>query len=145
MRRIVWVLASVLLVVLSLGSDVPKEYDGATENGNLQGTWQVIAVELPSQGRHWKAGWVQTFRDGKCWPADGIWLSVGTYTTDASHKPARMETTDLEGQDQGRIRKYIYRIDGDSLRIAWEDERETYPETFDGDDVFVITLKRMKR
>src|SRR5262249_10775996 len=31
MRRIVWLLAVVLLVVASLGSDSPKGYDGATE------------------------------------------------------------------------------------------------------------------
>jgi hypothetical protein len=52
MRRIVCLLAA-LLVLPSLGSDSPKEYDGTTAwDDGLQGTWE--AVEGVQVGRQIK-------------------------------------------------------------------------------------------
>jgi hypothetical protein len=46
MRRTVILLMGVLLSVMALGSDSPKEYDDKTEVKTLEGSWQQVAVEM---------------------------------------------------------------------------------------------------
>src|SRR5262245_27862133 len=45
MRRTVCLLAIALLVLPSLGSDAPKEYDGTTKRDDVQGTWEFVGFE----------------------------------------------------------------------------------------------------
>jgi hypothetical protein len=43
MRRIVCLLAGVLLVALGSGSDAPKEYDGSIDADDIQGAWELTS------------------------------------------------------------------------------------------------------
>src|SRR5262249_52284330 len=65
MRRIVCLLAGVLLVVPSLGSDAPKEYDGATERDELEGTWELVGIECRPVQEGPSNQCVVTFRGGR--------------------------------------------------------------------------------
>jgi uncharacterized protein (TIGR03067 family) len=123
MSRIVCLLASVLLIAPSLGSDEPRGYDDAMlREDELQGDWHTADHE-----------WDLTLRGGK-WVANlNGFAGVGTYTTDAGRRPAHL--------DFGGI-KYIYQVEGDTLRIAWMPERGDRPRNFDAAGVVVTTYMR---
>lgn len=53
MRRLLLPFA-VLLVLASLGSDSPKEYDDETAIAGLDGTWQAVDCIRCVAGRSWK-------------------------------------------------------------------------------------------
>src|SRR5689334_19381814 len=111
MRRMIWLLAGVLLVVPSLGSDSPKGYDGATiQEDDLQGEWRTV-------NRDWTADRQSpdlTFRGGKYVAAVGGFAEVGTYTIDTSRRPAHLNQTTVS-RFGPLYRNCIYRIDGDTL------------------------------
>jgi uncharacterized protein (TIGR03067 family) len=142
-RRIVWLVAGVLLVVPSLGSDAPKDTDGATEADELRGTWQIVAAEF--KGIRLTAAGVLIYRDGKYGPVNSRGSWAGTYTTDASRKPAHLDQTDSQGEDKGRTRKYIYRVNGDTLQIANTPDGHVRPKSFDENGICVCTYKRVKQ
>jgi uncharacterized protein (TIGR03067 family) len=140
-RRIVWLVAVPLLVAPSLGSDAPKDYDGATQADELEGTWRLVAVEYDG-GRGIPAVVTITYRGRNFTEVDG---TTGTFTTDVRRKPAHLDSTATTGYWAGRTVKGIYQRDCDTLRIAfhlWGDER---PTNFDEKrDLLVQTWKRMK-
>jgi uncharacterized protein (TIGR03067 family) len=142
--RRVWLLAGVLLVVPSLGSDVRKEYDGATARDELEGTWLMVSVEyevlLPF------AASIKTYCGGRWeWPVADETFS-GTYTTDAGSKPARLDETNLGGTAKGETIRYIYERDGDSLRLGYFPRRgSARPNGFDAKGLLIINYKRVKK
>src|SRR5437868_2823048 len=110
MRRIVCLLVGVLLVVPSLGSDSPKDYDGTTEQDDLQGTWQLVGASLRC---------VMTNRGGtfSCEYSSGEKVG-GSYRIDPAHSPPRLDWTPANGGYRGKRAFMIYQIDGDTLRVA---------------------------
>jgi uncharacterized protein (TIGR03067 family) len=144
MRQIVCLLAA-LLVLPSLGSDSPKEYDGATESDGIEGTWQAVSVEN-SGGRYpTPAEWRMTFRAGKfTWTGGGL-HPQGSYKVDAGKQPAWVDMTYQPKGDP--TWNNIYRIDGDTLKIAWTLGNGERPQSFDIDGDrrrSVSTFKRVK-
>jgi uncharacterized protein (TIGR03067 family) len=140
MRRTVLLLAGVLLVAASLGSDAPKEYDGATEN-EIEGTWRIVAVDLDGRRLREEAPWGKlTFRAGRWQFSAENGVVAASYTTDASCRPAHLDV--IYDSD---TRKFVYRIDGNTLRMAeaqnWGDPR---PRSIDGKGIIVHTYKRVK-
>src|SRR5262245_631196 len=111
MRRIACLLAVLLLVLPSLGSDAPKEYDEtvAWEDG-LQGSWLLVGQEFNGKPVDFVES-VQTFRNGKYTTKDKHGSVAGTYTIDASQKPAHLDEVPSEGPDYGRRRKTVYQLD----------------------------------
>jgi len=144
MRRFVCLLAGVLLVVPSLGSDAPKKYDGATVD-ELEGTWQMVAVDdgggpgaLPPVG-------TQTFRAGTWARSFGGSTDTGTYTTDTSHVPAYLTETYFDQDGKAWTLYYIFRIDGDTLKIARYGRWKPRPKRFDEENLFTVVWRRVKK
>jgi uncharacterized protein (TIGR03067 family) len=145
MRRIVYLLAGGLLVVPSLGSDAPKEFGDAAEPDELQGMWALVlqvydhrqAIAPAVEGSE-----VETFRAGR-WEKDDPERSV-TYRADASRLPAHLDAPFPPGHRQQGMMRYIYRRDGDTLRIAFGDDLSIRPRSFDDPGIFVSTYKRVK-
>jgi len=151
MRRTVLLLAGVLLCVVALGSDSPKEYDDATmQVDELQGTWRLVGCEF--DGRKAAAPYpeVLTFCNGtythKYYEHD---THSGSYRIDPTHKPQHLDRIASSGSLKGRTCRDIFQIDGDTLRIAnmsdqlLNDKRR--PQGFNDDNVFVLVYKRVRK
>ena len=149
MRRIVWLLAGVLLVMLSVGSDSPREYsDGATEVDELQGTWQWTGDEFNGRKVETRLQEVLTFRNANYTSkySDGDTFR-GSYRLDPTRKPPHLDEVPSNGPYQGQTVKYIYQLDRDTLRIAFmaaEDDMRR-PQGFNDKGVYVETYKRVKK
>ena len=149
MRRIVWLLAGVLLVMLSLGSDSPRGYsDGATEADELQGTWQWIGDEFNGRKVETKLREVLTFRNGTYTShySDGDTFR-GSYRLDPTRKPPHLDEVPSNGPYQGQTVKYIYHLDCDTLRIAFMAAKDDMrrPQGINDKGVYVETYKRVKK
>jgi len=149
MRRFVCLLAGVLLVMPTLGSDTLREYDGeAVWDDGLQGTWQFVEGRSSGEIKILVPGGpvVRTFRRGRWeYRLNGELESEGVYATDTSRNPAYLdETTMAEGQAAGKTRKLLYRIDGDTLRTAISSDGSERPDRFD-ESLYIVTWKRVKK
>jgi len=92
MRRTILLLAGVLLCVVALGSDSPKEYDDRTVYCGIEGTWQLAKVELGGRNEEPACQSVMSFHAGT-WElkeSDGGWYK-GTYCTDSTQKPPHLD------------------------------------------------------
>ena len=146
MRQTILVLAGVLLCVVALGSDSPKEYDDRTEAQDIQGTWELTEIELQGEKVKSDSQEMMTFR-GESFTANSQSLGIhrGNYRTYLTHKPYHLDLSYTDGDTKGPTLKLIFQIDGEMLRIA-----ETYlpndkqrPQGFNG-AVEVWTYKRVK-
>jgi uncharacterized protein (TIGR03067 family) len=147
MRRIVCLLAGVLLVVPSLGSDAPKEYDGVTDDTGLEGSWQQVgAVKNRDTTMEMSSAYVWTYRNGKVTlHLDGILTAEDSYTVDASFRPARMDCVKTDGEFKGKRWRHIYRIEGGTLWIAYGKFGGERPRSFEDADGYVGIYKRVKK
>src|SRR5437016_5373478 len=113
-RRIVCLVAGVLLVALMLGSDAPTEYDGATvQKDELEGAWRAVAVETDGSRLRTKVPTELTFRAGRWQISDRNTVGTGSYAAEAGRRPGQLDMTTATDTN-----KYLYRIDGDTLRMA---------------------------
>jgi uncharacterized protein (TIGR03067 family) len=143
MRRTILLLAGVLLSAVALGSDSPKEYDDAMQVDKLEGTWEpVSAANFQVVFTYWNS--VTTFGAWRWNYQCGRESYSGTYKIDASHKPAFLDETSLDGSAKGATRLYIYERNGDTLRLGWSPNGDR-PKNFDNVDLPVITYKRVKK
>jgi uncharacterized protein (TIGR03067 family) len=147
MRRL-FLLFAVLFVVPLSGSDSPKEYDDRTETIGIEGTWRLTEVEYGGQKRKTdlpKA--MLTYRSGT-YTANytGGDTFRGSYRIAPTRKPSHLDQLPSNGSDQGQTIKFIYQIDGDTLRIAriMSAFTTSRPQGFDDDHIFVVTYKRVK-
>jgi uncharacterized protein (TIGR03067 family) len=139
MLRTVLLLAGVLVCVVALGSDSPKEYDDATmQVDELQGTWQGVAVEI--DGSRARAPKELAFRSGAWQISEAGPLPLGRYMTEAGRKPAHL---DMRGANE--TVEYIYRIDGETLRMARTKNGTPRPKSFDDKDLVTFTFKRVRK
>jgi len=131
-------LPAVLLVASLVGYDAPKGYDGATEKHALAGSWRYVCYEVG--GRRAKGYGTKTYRQrSSVYECDGH-VVEGTFAAGADWLD---ETFPQEG---GRVLKCIYRIDGDTLRIAYKvSGRGERPRGFDDmQDLAIDYYKRVK-
>ncbi len=145
MRRIISLLVSSLLVVPSLGSDAPREYDDRTERDELQGAWQQIGA-VWNGDITWVEGCVWTYRNGKVTAHyNGVLITENLYWVDASVRPARMDSIERVGDDKGKTWRHIYRIEGDVLWKANGLPGGAYPRSFEDKDTSIGIYKRVKK
>jgi uncharacterized protein (TIGR03067 family) len=141
MRRLFPLLA-VLFVVLLFGFDSPKEYDDKTEYAvGIEGAWRWTEIEDAGGRRKLDDGTVYTFHNGVVTIDRGSgnqWRAP--YRIDHSSNPPHLDFI-LNG---GRTYKFIYRIDGDTLRIASNGYDWSRPKGFDDKYVGVQIFKRVK-
>ena len=145
MCRTVCLLAVALLALPSPGSDSPKGYDGAAEADDIQGTWELIAIECNLETISHREC-VATYRGGTHTVSYGhrdaiIW----SYRLDTTHKPAHLDWVMPTGEFAGWTTECIYQIDGDMLRIAFNNGDDgKRPRGFDEAELFVTIYKRVK-
>jgi uncharacterized protein (TIGR03067 family) len=138
MRR-VSLLFAFLFVVLLLGFDSLKEYDGRMEDTNrLEGKWKLIQVvrdgiTLDDPSRE------VTYRCGTYSGIHGKYPYQGKYRIDCTHKPHHLD----EIQTPDITIKEIYQIDGDTLTIAHMMGTKR-PQRFKDEGAWVETYKRVK-
>lgn len=139
-------LLGVLTVVLLLAADSPKEYDDTTlQTDDLPGAWHLIAAErngLPFPF----APIVETYHGGKFTTTDvtGMVTDEGIYKIDSRHRPGHLEETSLTAQ-KGRTYLYIYRLEGEFLKIGYKGNCSVRPTSFEEPGINIITFKREKK
>jgi uncharacterized protein (TIGR03067 family) len=141
MRRIVCLVAGVLLVAPSLGSDAPKEYDGTAEADAIAGTWKPTRLLTSGESfdAEWMFGEMMTCRSGTYFVGDTL---RGSYRTDPRALPAHLDRTPSHGPCEGRTIRCIYRLEGDTLTVAFRGDGKR-PTEFD-DATATLTFKRVK-
>lgn len=142
MRRVRLVLL-VLVVLPQLGSASPKEYDDHTKPIGLEGTWQIVSINIAGQHSIVTKRCVQTFHAGKwSYSEDGGFSAEGTNTTDNRRTPAFLDETRTE--PSSRTMKCIYRIEGAMLRTAFRDANDgERPTRFGEEGIHIINWKRV--
>jgi hypothetical protein len=101
-------LLAALLVLPLLGSDSPKEYNCATEERSIEGTWEFICneyngVEFPRNIRC-----VKTFHLGIYTARFGHGETMrGTYRLDPAHKPPLLDECPSSDEYGGKIFHFI--------------------------------------
>ena len=139
-------LLAALLVLPLLGSDSPKEYDDKVEVAGIEGTWQMVDISDAGQKREpGVERCIQIFRGGKwSYSEAGRPSTAGTYTTDKTRVPAFLDES--YGTSLEEARKYIYRIEGDTLRTAFRNANEgERPTSFDEPRLYIMTWKRLAK
>jgi uncharacterized protein (TIGR03067 family) len=135
------VLAGALLLA---GADSSREFDGATQLDEIQGSWREVPAERNGKPVRGKSKIVVTF-DGVnvTYRFDKQIANKGTYRVDSSRRPGRLDEIFVDGLNRGSSFKNIYRIDGNKLRIAYTDDGSSYPESFETAP-FVDTYERVR-
>jgi uncharacterized protein (TIGR03067 family) len=124
----------------------------------LQGTWKTVASESEGQKIEATGGGVAmptVTIDGDQYlvnypqsQSKGRKLSGTTIKIDPSKKPKTIDFTKADGSDEGKPSKGIYQLDGDTLRICFnpdkDGERPTEVATKSGSRVRYVVLKRGK-
>jgi len=148
MRRFVCLLAGVLVVVPSLGSDSPREYDGATEMDGIEGTWRFVSAERIGGDVIWAGPPILTFRGGRyVGLRDGRTVERGAYGVDNRQTPRHFDRFPESGPNRGLTLRYIYRVDGDTLKIAETSSpglNVERPTGFTQNDVTILTWQRVR-
>jgi len=141
MRRFVCLLAGVLLVVPSLGSDDPKGYDGAVVwDDALQGEWRHVGYMLNGNVIKEEGG-VWTYRNGKeTISQDGRQLSERRYVVHPSSRLGRMDCVETSGKTW----RSIYRIEGDNLLMSSGPLGGERPRSLEDKNLWVFVFKRVK-
>jgi len=141
--------ALALFVAPLLGSDSPTGYDGATVVADeaLQGTWGRVRVERNGQ-LLMTPYVVVTFR-GRTWEEKtGGHVRRGIFTVDPSRNPRRLDLVHPD-DPPGTVRKFIYQVNGDTLRVAYTWRLGEPPAAFNEPDdeagVYVATYRRAKK
>jgi uncharacterized protein (TIGR03067 family) len=139
-------LLAVLFVLPLLGSDSSKEYDDKVELDDVHGSWRLVTTAR--DGQVWNApdGQYLTFRNNRYeWTQPGF-CPAGDYHIDTHQRPAPVDMTRTNGPEAERVtRRYIYRIDGDTLTAAGSEDHREPPSAFSGAGVTIFTYKRVKK
>jgi len=155
MRRMGWFLGGVLLAVVAVGSDSPKDYNGRVQVVNpLQGKWRFLKLEMTNinggkiictapawadvvfQDERYVWGWGDQY--------SRLTSSQGICTFDPGKNPEHLDLTDRTGALAGTTRRCIYRFDGETLQIVSRTHHpDIRPTSFEG-PVTIYTLKRAK-
>jgi uncharacterized protein (TIGR03067 family) len=135
-----------LFVVPLLGSDSPKEYDDKAEIVGIEGTWRFSELEHNGEKVDLVTRWVTTYRGGTYTTNYGHGDTVrGCYRIDPTRNPPHLDRLPSSGPCKGETNKFIYQIDGDTLRVAGFYLIELpRPQGFNDDDISIWTYKRVK-
>jgi uncharacterized protein (TIGR03067 family) len=142
----VTLLVGVLLTVAVLGSDSPKGYDDTTDSGGIEGKWQLLEVEWKGEKTQLAFQVVITLR-GRTLTYDSTHdLVQGNCRIDSTCKPLRVDWIPSAKGLTARTLKFIYQIDGDTLRVAflWNGGLDVQrPRGFTDEGVYIAVFKRV--
>jgi uncharacterized protein (TIGR03067 family) len=142
-----------LLSLLVLCSQTAADQGERTDNGEtvlaaqLRGTWVAVSIEQAGRKEDPPKGQelTFTFEAVKVVINEGTRITEGTYITNDTKNPKEIDLIPPKDLRGGDPIKGVYRIDGDTLKLAFS-RRGARPSTFDGKDNEggVITFKRKK-
>lgn len=110
---------STLVIVVLLGAVSCPQIVTASDNGETDGTWELIYFER--DGKEVKLqGKTHAVINGNQFVVKrgSEVIAAGTSKLDASTNPQRMVSTYTEGRDKGKTFKGIYRRDGNILMFC---------------------------
>jgi uncharacterized protein (TIGR03067 family) len=143
-------LTGVVACVVLLGSDSPKGYDDKVEYADgLQGSWKAVSMESSESPVPLPLSvfedTVVTFNKGHLVKLVGSNEYRWTYKADPSKRPAHLDQ--YHSDERGRVWKEIYRVEGDTLKIAYVSTGgwDGRPTSFSDKNNFIVTYKRVKR
>ncbi len=153
MRSPLATLFCALALVLSGGAatraddkaDVEKEFE------KFQGVWTFESVEAGARRRRPNSckGATITFAGDKFTVKRGAEvIQAGTQKLDPSKSPKTIDVVMTEGLNKGAVMLGIYEIDGDTLRVCFDEagmKRPTEFKSVPGTQTFVNVHKRAKK
>ncbi|SRR5579872_5155527 len=135
--------------VLSVAWDGGERTDNSetTVTNQLRGTWVAVLLEhggkqeVPPNGDDF----MFTFDGGKLLIKEGKHTEEGGYTTNDAKNPKEIDLIPPKNLPKEKAIKGIYRIDGDTLKLAFT-RGGARPSGFEAkdDNIGVITFKRKK-
>ena len=137
----------VLAVGLLLAADA-KEDAAKKELKKLEGTWQVVSMEMDGQkqseddAKQFKV----IIKENKYTLKMGDnAINQGTFTIDATKKPKTIDIKPTEGDNAGQTMLGIYEQDGDTQKTCYAQPDKKRPTKFSSDDgQTLIVQKRQK-
>jgi uncharacterized protein (TIGR03067 family) len=147
MRRLS-LLFAVLVVVLLLGSDSPRDYDDKVKIvDEVDGTWKLIWIEYGGLIAGCRKDLVMNCSKGTyIVNYGGVEEERGCYRIEPTRKPPQFDYTPSNGEHQSQTSRCIYEIQGDTLKIVemplWGDTRR--PQGFKDKGVRILNYKRIK-
>lgn len=145
--------ASAILVwvsVLGMAADPPKADDAAKELKRLQGTWEMVGLEVNGEEVPAKklAGTTLTIRGDKYITKVKDTAREVTFKLDPKSEPKAIDMYFPDGVEAAKLSKGIYQVDGDTLKVCRHQmPGEDRPRSFvtsAGTNLFVVTWKRKK-
>jgi uncharacterized protein (TIGR03067 family) len=141
-----WILKALLVLAAMTGAALSVNATD-TEDGMLQGEWDLASVEV--QGKSLpapvgKGGSIVFDKDGKLILKDpGKPDKIGKYKIDADKDPKQI---DLIVSKDGEAMQGIYEFDDEKLKMAFSAQgpKGKRPSEFKGENVLIVFWKRQK-
>jgi uncharacterized protein (TIGR03067 family) len=133
----------VLLASLVFAANEPR-YDDTMEHDALAGVWECVVVV--SDGKVMNYGpRTETFQNGKfTYQTDGT-RGGGSYRVDPCRRPAHLDEVYEDNPSKPLTWRHIYRIEGDTLWLAYLPRGEVRPTSFEDKGVVVSMFRRVRR
>jgi uncharacterized protein (TIGR03067 family) len=143
--------ALALVVSGGVGTRADVKADAEKELKKFHGVWTFESVE--AGGKKAPAdelkGMTLTFAGDKYTVKKGdMVIQVGAQKLDPSRSPKAIDVTVTEGLNKGAVMLGIYEIDGDTLKVCFEEGGKKRPTEFKsaaGSETFVNVHKRVKK
>jgi uncharacterized protein (TIGR03067 family) len=143
-----WITFGLSLVVLA-GASAWGGDDTKKDQEQIQGTWEPTGLSFGGKAFPTPAKNLPTriFTGDKLTTKDPgkkgeFAVEEATFKLDAAKDPKHIDITQKR---DGKTVRGIYLLEGDTLKIAYHLGGEARPTKFDGDGVFVETLKRQAK
>jgi uncharacterized protein (TIGR03067 family) len=143
-----------LTCVASAAQDTKKD-DAKKDQEAMQGTWKVskyLAGGKEQASDLAKKITVLIVGDKLTLKLENDIVGEGTFKLDPGKTPKEMDMTTVSGSDKGQVRKGIYEIDEDTLKICFnvtEAAKTQRPASFDaakaGTAIDLMILQRVKK
>jgi uncharacterized protein (TIGR03067 family) len=140
----------ILVVVLSLAADAPKDDAVKKELKKVEGTWVLTSGEEKEDkvSDDVLKNTSLTIEGNKHTFKIGDQTIAGTHTVDPTTKPKSIDTAQTEGPFNGKTLLGIYKLEGDKLTLCLalpDKERPTEFTTKSGTGTLLYTFKREKK
>ena len=160
--RFAFLTAVAFLVSISAVGRISRGDVGEDELAKLEGTWEVVDVNVDGRSRMTAPGhdakvWIgrsMTVQNVKMGPAmivlnkfDSINYVAGLGDLKPSASPAAVDLTVQENDETVRRFPAVYKLDGDDLQICWwfRDDKKPRPTKLEkGEGLRLLVLKRVK-